>query len=133
MAQKLIRKDIDKNKFTFEFVDVTEEDFLNGDAVKSKDDGYIYGKTLYQMCLMAMRYGIQRNNHLQPDSSIDNIKEVLGALGQENEWAKCTANQLIEEIEWESRFMNPEAEYTESNKKDLENFVKWLKDFLKKE
>jgi hypothetical protein len=33
-------------------------------------------RTLYQLCIQALRYARQRDNHLAPAVAVDNIKDV---------------------------------------------------------
>ena len=115
------------NRWTVEFIDIPDTDFDEGTAVKSKNNEYITAKTLYQMCIASLRYGMSRNNHLEPSGSFENIKEVLRCLGQDSDMAKATARQLLEEIESELVWRDYEKTH---NLEDINKFIEWLNLFL---
>lgn len=112
---------------------VTEEDYKKANAVKSPSGEFIWAKTLYQMCICSIRYGMARNNHLEPWGSIENIKEVLACLGTSSEWAQATAKQIIREVDQEVKawdIYHRESDNTKENIKLLQAFVEWLQNFL---
>lgn len=122
-----------KNVSRHKIYPLTEKDFKSGNAVAGANGEYIWAKTLYQMCICSIRYGMARNNHLEPWGSIENVKEVLCCLGPSSEWAQGTAKQLIREVSTEIQgweLYHKESIDTNHNIQLLNEFVEWLQNFL---
>ena len=54
-------------------------------------------RTLYQLCIQALRYARQRDNHLTPAVAVDNIKEAIDTMNYE--YKLVTMFQIKREIE----------------------------------
>jgi hypothetical protein len=54
-------------------------------------------KTLYQFCIISLRYSQHRDNHLAPWQAIQNINEALKEM--EIDFKDLTIKQIISEIE----------------------------------
>lgn len=93
----------------------------------------IHSKVLYQMGISALRYAIRRNNHLEPCATIENLKDTLTAMGNQNQWARALAEQSIDEVDWESKWVAPNnsSYIQENNEHALAEFIEWCKNFLK--
>ena len=54
-------------------------------------------RTLYQLCIQALRYARQRDNHLAPFTAVSNIKETIDEMSYE--YKLITMFQIKREIE----------------------------------
>ena len=77
--------------------------------------------TIYQMCISSLRYGIARNNDIEPWRTIENIKDAIDDI-QSNEVREHTLYQLFDEVKGKIASID-----NDHNKRILYDFMTWLR------